>query len=255
MLKNIALRVPSQENTAFWQLKRRWISVGRVRQGQLLAEFFLPDKTVFYYRSPYDGDVQLLLQEPNEYFLPGEKIGELKYNQELTGGLHKRLQNIHTFIFDIDGVLTTGEVFAFEHEMTRVMSIKDGFALQLAVKLGYNVAIISGGTSEGVRKRLNGLGIKDIFLGCSDKLSVYQSYISGQKIGEDGVLYVGDDLPDIEVMKRVGVSACPMDAAWDIRQSVDWLLLAKAGTGCAREVIETALRIQNRWYENGNHYW
>src|SRR5437899_11998743 len=114
-----------------------------------------------------------------------------------------KLASITTFIFDVDGVLTDGSVLVTEdgHHL-RSFNIKDGYAIQLAIKKGYHVAIISGGTSEGVRKRLQGLGVKDIFLGAGRKIEVYERYLRENNISEGQVLYVGDDIPDFEVMKK-----------------------------------------------------
>ncbi|MCZ2355185.1 MAG: HAD hydrolase family protein [Bacteroidia bacterium] len=255
MQYTIALRLPYQENITCWKVKECYIPAGQVQRGQLLIEFWASDKTIFSYYSPEDGFVQLSLSQSDKYYFSGEKIGEIRYDSIVSECLSSLLQPIRAFIFDIDGVLTTGEVFAFEQEAVRVMNIKDGFAIQLAIKLGFQVAIISGGTSSGVHKRLAGLGVEDIFMSCHNKLSVYESYISQKGLNDGDVLYVGDDMPDIEVLKRVGVSTCPADAAWDIQQIVRWLLRSKAGTGCAREVIEATLRIQNRWYGDQNCYW
>ncbi len=129
-----------------------------------------------------------------------------------------KLTRVKAFIFDVDGVLTDGSVTLMaDGEQVRVMNIKDGYALQLAVKKGYKIAIISGGKSEMVRKRLNGLGITDVYLGAQTKMDNYNEFISIYKINPEEILYMGDDLPDYEVMKRIGVPTCPGDSAQEIK--------------------------------------
>src|SRR5689334_22572450 len=126
----------------------------------------------------------------------------------------QHLKNISTFIFDVDGVLTDGTVMLMaDGEQVRKMNIKDGYAMQLAVKKGFNVVIISGGKSEAVRKRLQLLGIKDIYLGVVNKLEIYEDYIASNHINSAQVLYMGDDIPDYETMTKVAVATCPNDAA------------------------------------------
>src|ERR1035437_5107444 len=128
-----------------------------------------------------------------------------------------KLTRIKAFIFDVDGVLTDGSLTLMpDGEQVRIMNIKDGYALQLAVKKGYKIAIISGGKSEMVRKRLNGLGIIDIYLGCNTKIDTYKEFIETYSIHPTEVLYMGDDIPDYEVMKQIGVPTCPADSAAEI---------------------------------------
>jgi 3-deoxy-D-manno-octulosonate 8-phosphate phosphatase (KDO 8-P phosphatase) len=126
---------------------------------------------------------------------------------------------INTFIFDVDGVLTDGGLHAHaDGEQTRVFNIKDGFAMEKAVKAGYNMAIISGIDEKGVRLRLERLGVKDIFLGVKNKLALYNDYIKERNIEPNSILYMGDDIPDYKIMKLVGLPACPDDAVDDIKE-------------------------------------
>lgn len=161
------------------------------------------------------------------------------------------LVDITTFIFDVDGVLTDGTInVTTSGEMLRTMSIKDGFALKTAVDAGFNICIISGGSNEGVRKRLEGLGIKDIFLGAHNKIDQLNEYTSKNNIDKTNVLYMGDDIPDFPVMKLVGLPCCPQDAAPEIKAISKYVSHKNGGKGAVRDVIEQVLKVQNKW--NGN---
>lgn len=162
---------------------------------------------------------------------------------------YKQLMNkITTFIFDVDGVLTDGTIMVTtEGEMYRNMSIKDGYALKAAVMAGYNVCIISGGSNEGVRKRLEGLGITDIYLGAHQKMLQFEEYCIEKNINPDQVLFMGDDIPDYPVMQEVGLAACPQDAAPEIKDISEYISPIKGGKGCGRDVIEQVMRVQGKW--------
>jgi 3-deoxy-D-manno-octulosonate 8-phosphate phosphatase (KDO 8-P phosphatase) len=161
------------------------------------------------------------------------------------------LININTFIFDVDGVLTDGTVtITTSGEMLRRMSIKDGFALKTAVDAGFNVCIISGGSNEGVRKRLQGLGVKDIYLGAHNKIEQLNDYLEKKNVKTSEVLYMGDDIPDFPVMKLVGLPCCPQDAAPEIKAISKYISHKNGGKGAARDVIEQVLKVHNKW--NGN---
>ncbi|SHH68652.1 KdsC family phosphatase [Winogradskyella jejuensis] len=163
------------------------------------------------------------------------------------------LNDITTFIFDVDGVLTDGTVtVTTEGEMLRTMSIKDGFALKTAVDMGYNVCIISGGSNEGVRKRLNGLGIKDIYLGAHNKIEQLEDYFNKKGIADSQALYMGDDIPDYPVMKLVALPCCPQDAVPEIKAVSKYISHKNGGQGAARDVIEQVLKVQGKWYGNFN---
>lgn len=161
------------------------------------------------------------------------------------------LADITTFIFDVDGVLTDGTItVTTDGEMLRTMSIKDGFALKTAVDENFNLCIISGGSNEGVRKRLAGLGIKDIYLGAHNKTEQLNDYISKRNITKQNVLYMGDDIPDYPVMKLVGLPCCPQDAVQEIKAISKYISHKKGGKGAVRDVIEQVLKVQGKW--NGN---
>ncbi len=161
------------------------------------------------------------------------------------------LADINTFIFDVDGVLTDGTItVTTDGEMLRTMNIKDGFALKTAIDAGFNVCIISGGSNEGVRKRLAGLGIKDIFLGAHNKTEQLNEYLSKHNITKPQVLYMGDDIPDYPVMKLVGLPCCPQDAVPEIKSVSKYISHKNGGKGAVRDVIEQVLKVQGKW--NGN---
>ncbi|MCO6500089.1 MAG: HAD hydrolase family protein [Vicingus serpentipes] len=160
------------------------------------------------------------------------------------------LPNINSFIFDVDGVLTDGSVTIMpDGEQVRQMNIKDGYALQYAIKKGYNIAIISGGSSESVRTRLNGLGIKDIYLKVADKVAVFEDYILEKDIQPENILYMGDDIPDYDVMQKCGVATCPKNAAIEIKNISDYISDKNGGEGCVRDIIEQVLRCNGDWME------
>lgn len=158
------------------------------------------------------------------------------------------LKHINTFIFDVDGVLTDGTIkVTTEGEMFRTMNVKDGYGLKTAIQQGYNVCVISGGTNEGVRVRLQNLGIKDIFLGAHNKTEILENYLIGNNVKPENVLYMGDDLPDYHIMQEVGLPTCPQDAVPEIKTISKYISHKKGGKGCVREVIEQVLKVQGKW--------
>ena len=161
------------------------------------------------------------------------------------------LQHITTFIFDVDGVLTDGTVtVTTTGEMLRKMNIKDGYALKTAVDNGYNVCVISGGSNEGVRVRLRTLGITDIYLGSHNKVEQLNEYLDANTIKAENVLYMGDDIPDVPVMKLIGLPCCPQDAVPEIKELSKYISHKNGGKGAVRDVIEQVLKVQDKW--NGN---
>lgn len=170
---------------------------------------------------------------------------------------YKEIMNdITTFIFDVDGVLTNSSVHITPTgEMLRIMNIRDGFAMKAAVESGYHVCIISGGSNEGVRIRLKNLGIKDIHLACPDKVQNFKEYIEMYNIKPEQVLYMGDDIPDYHVMKLVGLPTCPQDASPEIKTISNYISHKNGGRGAVRDVIEQVMKVQGKWMEyfNGQH--
>ncbi len=160
----------------------------------------------------------------------------------------EQFRDIRAFIFDVDGVLTNNQVLVTENgQLLRQMNIRDGYAIKRAIDAGYRVCVITGGRSEGIRRRLEGLGVRDIYLGAQDKLEPYEEFISAYKLDEGHILYMGDDLPDYPVMRRVGFPVCPRDAAPEIFDLAHYISPMNGGDGCVRDVIEKVLRLNGRW--------
>ena len=155
---------------------------------------------------------------------------------------------ITTFVFDVDGVLTDGTLLVLpDGLMARRMNIKDGYALQLAVKKGYHVLVISGGHSPEVQHRLQKLGVQQVFMRIENKKEVLEGYLAEHNISPQQVLFMGDDIPDYDVMQSVGLPCCPADAVSEIRGIARYISPAKGGEGCARDVIEKVLKLQRNW--------
>ena len=168
---------------------------------------------------------------------------------------YKEIMNdITTFIFDVDGVLTDGTVHVSQTgEMLREMNIRDGFAMKAALESGYHVCIISGGSNEGVRIRLRNLGITDIHLATPDKVETFKEYVDLYNIKPEQVLYMGDDIPDYHVMKLLGLPTCPQDASPEIKAISNYISHKNGGKGAVRDVIEQVMKVQEKWhlYYNG----
>ena len=157
-------------------------------------------------------------------------------------------KSITCFVFDVDGVLTDGTLLVFDDgQMVRRMNIKDGYALQLAVKKGFHVVIISGGDSNAVKDRLNKLGVKDVFMKVDNKKEQLGTWLEANGISWRQVLYMGDDIPDYEVMQQVALPCCPADAAPEIKHISKYISTLKGGYGCARDVIEKVLKLNKQW--------
>lgn len=161
-------------------------------------------------------------------------------------------KNIKLFVLDVDGVLTDGSLILLDNgEMARRMNIKDGYALQLAIKKGYNILIISGGASDAVKIRLEKLGIQNIHLAVKNKKAILQQFITDNKYTTEQVLYMGDDIPDVQPMQLVGLACAPADAVQEVKAIAHYISPIKGGEGCVRDVIEKVLKLNNDWNEDG----
>jgi 3-deoxy-D-manno-octulosonate 8-phosphate phosphatase (KDO 8-P phosphatase) len=166
------------------------------------------------------------------------------------------LTKVTTFIFDYDGVMTDGKlILLHDDHPLRTANVKDGYALQLAVKLGYNVVIISGGISKSVENRFDALKVEDVFLGVSNKLEVFENYIKEKGITPVEVVYMGDDIPDYKVMQKVGVPVCPADATEEIKNISVYISDKKGGEGCVRDIIEQVMKVQGKWMKEEAFSW
>jgi 3-deoxy-D-manno-octulosonate 8-phosphate phosphatase (KDO 8-P phosphatase) len=166
------------------------------------------------------------------------------------------LQKVKAFAFDVDGVFTNGSVMLHPGgAFIRMMNIKDGFAVQHAIKMGYPIAIITGGYSRMIRKRFAVLGVKDIYMKSANKTGAFESFLMKYQLQPADVLYMGDDLPDYEVMKKVGFPACPADAAEEIKQLSLYTSYKNGGEGCVRDVIEQVMRLHGKWLNDFTFIW
>lgn len=161
------------------------------------------------------------------------------------------LTKIRAIIFDVDGVLSSETItLAPDGIPMRTVNIKDGYAIQLAVKLGLRLAIITGANVESIRVRYEGLGMTDVYLGCAKKMLTYEAFLAKYGLKDEEVMYMGDDVPDLEVMRRVGCPVCPKDACTEVKQTSIYISQRRGGKGCARDVIEQTLRAQGLWLMN-----
>jgi 3-deoxy-D-manno-octulosonate 8-phosphate phosphatase (KDO 8-P phosphatase) len=157
-------------------------------------------------------------------------------------------KNIKTFVFDMDGVLTDGTLLiSKDHEWLRRMHIRDGYALQLAVKKGYRIVVLSGSVSLPVKKRLHLLGIRDVYMMVTDKKVKLEKYIKKHGLSPQEILYMGDDIPDLDSMQTVGLPCCPSDAATELKAVSKYISPLKGGEGCVRDVLEKVLNLNGDW--------
>ncbi len=166
------------------------------------------------------------------------------------------LNRITTFFFDVDGVFTDSIVHLLANgEQVRSANVKDGYAVQLAVKKGYKVVIISGGNQEAVRMRFKGLGVNDVFLGVKNKVKTLEDYLVKNNLDPKKCLYMGDDIPDYYVMQKVALPCCPANAAPEIKNIAKYISPLDGGKGCVRDVIEQTLKAQNQWMQLQDKEW
>jgi len=160
----------------------------------------------------------------------------------------KILNQIRCFVFDVDGVMTDGSLLIQpDGTMYRTMNIKDGYAMQLAIKKGYQIFVISGSTPEGVKKRLERLGLTEIHIGIENKLEKLKELLAKYKIDFSNLLYMGDDMPDLEVLKKCALRTCPSDAVYQIRNECQYISEYAGGKGCVRDIIEQVMQLNGHW--------
>ena len=165
-------------------------------------------------------------------------------------------QPITTFVFDYDGVMTDGKVYS-DHEghPWRATNVKDGYALQLATKLGYNVAVISGAVCPSMEVRMNSLGVTDVFTGVPHKVLKLNEYMKQKGLKKEEIVFMGDDIPDIRVMQSVGLAACPADAADEVREISGYVSPKEGGKGCVRDLIKQVLTAHGKWMSAEAYSW
>ena len=168
----------------------------------------------------------------------------------------EELIKIKAFIFDIDGVLSLQTINLNSFGVpNRTVNLRDGYALQLAVKKGYHIGIISGSSSKEYQRRLKLLGVKDIYLNSKSKLDHFNVFLKKYRLDKSEVLFMGDDIPDFQVMKEAGVAVCPSDADSEIKQVACYISDRRGGEGCVRDVIEQVLRLHNNWMNSDAFSW
>ena len=171
-------------------------------------------------------------------------------------GIESLFSQITTFIFDFDGVMTDGTVFCdFEGHPLRATNVKDGYALQLASKLGYNVAVISGAVCPSTIVRMNSLGVTDVFTGIPDKVLKLNEYMEAKGLKPEEIIFMGDDIPDLNVMQCVGLPACPADAVPEVQKISKFVSEKAGGKGAVRDVIERVLKAQSKWMTAEAYSW
>jgi 3-deoxy-D-manno-octulosonate 8-phosphate phosphatase (KDO 8-P phosphatase) len=158
------------------------------------------------------------------------------------------LKHISVFVFDVDGVLTDGKLHISEKgELLRQMNVKDGYALKHSLNKDYEICIISGGNNPAVKSRLEGLGIKNIYLGIEDKLKTLEDFSNLNNISYENICYMGDDIPDLPVMENVGLATSPQDAVPEVKAISHYVSHRNGGDACVRDIIEQVLKVQNNW--------
>ena len=171
-------------------------------------------------------------------------------------GIESLFSQITTFIFDFDGVMTDGSVFCdFDGHPLRATNVKDGYALQLASKLGYNVAVISGAVCPSTIVRMNSLGVTDVFTGIPDKVLKLNEYMQTKGLNPEEIIFMGDDIPDLNVMQCVGLPACPADAVPEVMRISKFISERPGGKGAVRDVIKRVLKAQGKWMTAEAYSW
>ncbi|HEC42500.1 MAG TPA: HAD-IIIA family hydrolase [Bacteroides sp.] len=168
----------------------------------------------------------------------------------------EELSKVKAFVFDVDGVLSNAKIYLHPgNEMMRSANIKDGYAIQYAIRKGYPICIITGGNSEAVEDRFKNLGLTDIFLRSRNKMKDLEDFLGRYDFGPENILYMGDDLPDYPVMKVIGFPTCPSDAVEEIKSISLYISDKPGGEGCVRDVIEQVLRLQGKWMQEDAFTW
>lgn len=165
------------------------------------------------------------------------------------------LTKIKAFAFDVDGVLSPSTIpLGSDGYPRRMVNIKDGYALQLAIKRGYKIAIITGGKSEAIRTRFESLGIHDIYMGTSKKLPILQEWMQRHGLEKEETVFMGDDIPDLPCLRNVGLPAAPFDAVWEVKETAVYISKFTGGYGCARDILEQTMKAQDKWLSDAEAF-
>lgn len=169
------------------------------------------------------------------------------------GNFKEDIVKTEAFIFDVDGVLTDGGIIpTLDGDFIRKYNAKDGYAIAYAIRMGYKVCIITGGRGENLRHRLEMLHIEDMYLDCSNKIAALEEYCAKNGIDPENVIYMGDDIPDLECMREVGIPVCPADAAAEVIEASRYVSEFKGGEGAVRDIVEQVLRARGDWAKNSD---
>lgn len=165
------------------------------------------------------------------------------------------LKKIRAIAFDVDGVLSPSTIpLSSEGEPLRMVNVKDGYALQHAIKRGYKLAIITGASTMAIHEQYQNLGIHDIYMGASKKLPILKAWMQKYGLLPEEVVYMGDDIPDLPVLRSVGLSCCPYDAVWEVKQTVNWISKYTGGYGCVRDLLEQIMKVNNDWLNDDDAF-
>lgn len=174
----------------------------------------------------------------------------------MTKSYKERLPHIKTLIFDVDGVFTDGMVSVLpDGQLVRKLCVKDSYAIQYAIKKEYRIALITGANSISIRDSFQSLGVRHIFMESKNKAKVFQTFIEKEGLKAEEILFMGDDIPDYEVMSQVGVAACPADASAEIKRISHYVSHKRGGDGCVRDIIEQTLKVQGNWFHADAFDW
>lgn len=190
-------------------------------------------------------------QQITKIGIPQNVIAELQPDAQIEVELvhvFDKMKAVKAFIFDIDGVLTNNEVLVTEAgELLRSMNVRDGQAIRWAIVAGYPICIITGGRSEGAKKRLTDLGVEEYYSNVKDKIVAFQSFMQRAGLQATDICYMGDDLPDLPVLRKVALASCPSDAVPEIKAACDYISPWQGGAGCVRDIIEKVMKLQDKW--------
>lgn len=162
-----------------------------------------------------------------------------------------KLKNIKAFVFDVDGVFTDGSIYLLPGgNMSRVMNVLDGYAVVKALKNNYIIGVITGGNDPEVRNRINYLGITDYYAKSPDKMIDFENFRAKYNLDKEDILTMGDDVPDVQIMKNSGISACPKNSVPEVKAISDYISTIEGGKGAVRDVIEQVMKVQGTWLED-----
>lgn len=167
------------------------------------------------------------------------------------GNFKEDIARVEAFVFDVDGVMTDGGIIPTpDGDFIRRYYAKDGYAMACAIREGYKVCIISGGRGAMLENRLKMLGVTRMYLDCMDKVAAIEEFLKEYNLDRESVIYMGDDIPDLECMRVVGIPVCPADAAMEVIEASRYVSEYDGGRGAVRDIVEQVMRVQGKWAKN-----